>query len=351
MSCYSPLKAFDIGETNKGKRKYKITGLDVDHLEKDKNGNWIKVYDSYVSDMAHDIKRKFIEIPCGKCIGCRLSYAKQWSERCLMELEGHKSSYFVTLTYDDINLPMTTFVEPENGVICEINTLVKEDFRNFMKALRQATNQKIRYFACGEYGTQTVRPHYHAILFGLELDDLVPYGQNGRGDYLYNSPLLQKIWKKGFVVVGSVTRESCNYVARYVMKKVDVDSKEFTDRNMQPEFITMSTHPGIGKDFLDRHPKLFEYDYITVKSPAGETSRETQSASETVSIPRYFYRLKEKESTEFVRSKKIKMRKFSKSNREMKKLSTDKNYPDMLRTEEAVKIASIKQLKKREVNL
>ena len=146
MSCYSPLKAFDIGETNKGKRKYKITGLDVDHLEKDKNGNWIKVYDSYVSDMAHDIKRKFIEIPCGKCIGCRLSYAKQWSERCLMELEGHKSSYFVTLTYDDVNLPMTTFVEPENGVICEINTLVKEDFRNFMKALRQATNQK-RYFA------------------------------------------------------------------------------------------------------------------------------------------------------------------------------------------------------------
>lgn len=347
MSCYSPLKAFPIGKTFAGKTNYKICGLDVDHLEKDKNGNWQKIYDDYVSPSCHDYVKRYIEIPCGKCIGCRLSYAKQWSERCMMELEGHKSSYFVTLTYDDINLPMTSFVEPETGVICQINTLVKEDFRNFIKALRQATSQKIRYFACGEYGTTTVRPHYHAILFGLELSDLIPFGQNGRGDYLYNSPLLQKVWKKGFVVVGSVTKESCNYVARYVTKKVDTPNEAFLERNMTPEFIAMSTHPGIGRDFLDRHPNLFDYDYITIRTPRGATSGSPEKCSESVSIPRYFYRIKEQGSPEFVADKKRKLRKISKNQRKLKQESTDKNYADMLRTEQSVKESVLKSIKKR----
>ncbi|MDX8558692.1 hypothetical protein OZ663_18615, partial [Elizabethkingia sp. HX CGY] len=42
------------------------------------------------------------------------------------------------------------------------------DFQLFMKRARKLQEKKISYFLVGEYGSQTFRPHYHAIVFDVE---------------------------------------------------------------------------------------------------------------------------------------------------------------------------------------
>ena len=98
-----------------------------------------------------------LEVPCGKCIGCRIAKRKEWSLRMLHELTYHPQSSFVTLTYDDYHLPPCC-------------SLKKRHLQLFLKRLRKNLGERrIKYFACGEYGGQTMRPHYHAILFGSGL--------------------------------------------------------------------------------------------------------------------------------------------------------------------------------------
>lgn len=342
MACYQPLKAFRIGKSEKtGKPIYKITDYRVDHIEYHKDGYWHKCYDPFVSRLAHEYNRTFIEIPCGKCIGCRLDHAKDWSNRCLMELQEHDSSYFITLTYNDINLPMTSYVKEDTGEIFEVPTLKKTDFQDFIKALRQALpEQKLRYYMAGEYGTGSdlPRPHYHVIIFGLKLDDLIFYKSNERGDKMYNSPLIDKIWKKGFCVVGNVTEESCNYTARYVMKKVNCNNEVYKIRNMQPEFTLMSTHPGIAKSYYEKHPGIMEYEHIFLS---------TENGGKKIGIPRYFKRLQEKVDPDRVESKKRVNRKLLKVRNAEKLKNTSLSYLDQLKVEEENKLAKIRILKER----
>src|SRR3954449_8205389 len=87
-------------------------------------------------------------LPCGQCIGCRLERSRQWAMRCVHENKMHPRSSFVTLTYDDKNIPPA-------------GSLSKRDFQLFMKRLRKSQSNPLRFFACGEYGETTHRPHYH----------------------------------------------------------------------------------------------------------------------------------------------------------------------------------------------
>ena len=99
------------------------------------------------------------QVPCGKCLCCRASKSKEWALRLKHEQAFWDREGFITLTYADEYLPT-------GGV------LVKRDLVNFFKRLRKAISpRKIRYFACGEYGTRTCRPHYHAIVFGIDSRD------------------------------------------------------------------------------------------------------------------------------------------------------------------------------------
>lgn len=203
--------------------------------------------------------RDWMPIPCGKCIQCRLSYSRQWAFRCLeevkkMEKEGRKS-FFLTLTIDDDHLKKITTVDRFSGAICkDVAVLDKRDLTLFWKRARKVYGH-FRYMACGEYGDRSFRPHYHAICFGLALDDLVFYKYDfATGSSLYMSPKLSAIWEKGNVIVGAATWESCAYVARYVTKKLNgaPNVKYFTNclqlglEPMQPEYIVMSRRPGIG---------------------------------------------------------------------------------------------------------
>lgn len=346
MSCYSPLKAFPIGRTANGKVQYKITGFDIDHLEQQKNGTWISCKDHFIAKCVDHVTQ-FVQIPCGKCIGCRLDYSKSWADRCLMELQYHDSAYFCTFTIDDEHLVYIDKVSETTGELLHTPTLVKKDWQDFMKALRQAYaekhDNKLRFFMCGEYGSHTIRPHYHAIIFGLHLDDLVPYKQNDRGDWLYNSPWLESIWKKGFVVVGDVNYESCSYTARYVLKKANTDmTSVFEAAGIQPEFTLMSRRPGIGAKFLEDHKDFWISDHYYLA---------TRDGSVSVGKPRYFMKLAQKAQDE--KYYRYKLRKTSiqdsytdESDRELKVRDTSLDYLNQLKVEEENKLSQIKVLRR-----
>jgi hypothetical protein len=120
---------------------------------------------------------------------------------------------------------------------------------------------------CGEYGDTTQRPHYHLILFGCDFSDKRPHSKGSQGDQLYVSKLLDEIWSLGNCYIGSVTEQSCGYVSRYIMKKVNGDlaqdhyrrvnplTGEYVD--LLPEYNAMSLKPGIGLDFYEKFKSDF----------------------------------------------------------------------------------------------
>lgn len=184
-------------------------------------------------------------IPCGGCIGCRLDRARAWSLRMSHEQKMHRDNSFVTLTYDDKHLP-------------EAGNLVPDHVRLFIKTLRK--KRKLRFYACGEYGETTLRPHYHAILFGCDFADKRRIG--GTGDKpLFESAELTRLWGRGHCTTAAVTPQSCAYVARYVVKKITGppaddhytvmhQGKPFVRR---PEFARMSRMPGIGETYFKKY--------------------------------------------------------------------------------------------------
>lgn len=176
-------------------------------------------------------------IPCGKCEGCKIDKANDWATRAYLESQNHTENAFITLTYSNEYLP-------------EKRTLVKADLQKFWKKLRKhITPQKISYLACGEYGPKTLRPHYHAAVFGYWPKDFQPYKKNEVGDMLYTSKELEKIWGKGFVIVGNLTYESAAYIARYVYKKAYGGEQIPIKAGKTPEYTTCSKRPAIAKSF------------------------------------------------------------------------------------------------------
>jgi len=109
------------------------------------------------------------QLPCSKCIECRLEYARQWAIRCVHEAKMHEDNSFITLTYSNNNL--------------KSDKLIYKDYQDFMKRLRSSNPHKeIGMFVTGEYGEKTKRPHWHALLFNYRPDDLIYKYSNERGD-------------------------------------------------------------------------------------------------------------------------------------------------------------------------
>lgn len=264
MSCFHPMRAFDVGDrTAKGKVKYQIEG---------ETTTWVRRKDTGMPT------HKYVEIPCGKCIGCRLEYSRQWAVRCLLESEYHNENYFITLTYDEEHLPRT-LGNTCDGVLNEIvPTLKPKDLTDFIKRLRMYYKRhydidNIRYFACGEYGETYGRPHYHVIIFGLPIPDIEYfYTSIKTGEIVYKSDLLNSIWQNGFVGVGKVSFESCAYVARYVVKKrKGPDAKEYYQSlGIVPEFVRMSRRPGIAAAYFEDHKnEIYNVDEIIISRKNG----------------------------------------------------------------------------------
>lgn len=207
------------------------------------------------------IEGSSLQVPCGRCIGCRLERSRQWAIRCTHEAQLHEQNCFVTLTFSKEHLPADYSVH--------VRTL-----QLFIKRLRKALrHKKIRTFACGEYGDQFHRPHYHAIIFGHDFDDKLLWSTDRHGNKTYVSKKLTDIWGMGHCTLGAVTFESAAYVARYVMKKYtgpDADAHytrvhPVTKKTVrvQPEFVTQSRRPGLGARWLERFKNdVYPHDFI-----------------------------------------------------------------------------------------
>ncbi len=198
----------------------------------------------------HDFGEPFVDtewyttVPCGQCRECKMEYARQWANRMVLESQDWPRNLFFTATYNNANLPFNS----SSG----LPTLDKRDVQLFMKRLRKSFEpRKIRFYFAGEYGSRTHRPHYHAILFNLGLDDFPDrkiHSYNELKQPLYYSPTLEKLWGHGFILMSDVTWKTCNYVARYVDKKAIREDVPMTNGEFdwEPEFSLSSRRPGIG---------------------------------------------------------------------------------------------------------
>lgn len=202
----------------------------------------------------------YTTVPCGRCLGCRLDYAREWSTRMAFELiDSDYKAIFVTLTYNNECVPSL-----ENGVL----TLCKADYQGFFKRLRYFfPEKKIRYFLCGEYGSKTLRPHYHAIIYGLtisDFDDLMYHGCNELKQPYYISPKFSEIWGKGFTLISECSYKTLAYVARYTLKKHYGNEKESLFGAL-PEFTVCSRRPGIGlshaQDYVKTGNVFFDFPF------------------------------------------------------------------------------------------
>ena len=144
MACYHPLKGFKIGLTDNGKPNYFITSYDTEYVQLIRGKvpvacqGKISPYINNLSDLIYE----WIEIPCGRCIGCRLAYSRMWADRRMAEATMHESNYFITLTYDPEHVPMSEYVD-EDGVFQLSMTLDKRDPQLFMKDSGKTMSMKI----------------------------------------------------------------------------------------------------------------------------------------------------------------------------------------------------------------
>lgn len=175
--------------------------------------------------------------------------------RLVMESKYWKDICFVTLTYDDENLPYNIvdaslflnedeLQEEESYGELYFPTLCPDHMRNFLKRLRKQLPFKIRYYGVGEYGSRRGRPHLHLMIFGL------PFSQE-------TDLLIRKCWKYGFTQVRPFFEETCSYIAGYVQKKLYGKEKFWYKL---PEFMRCSQHLGEQwildhlSEFDDEHP-------------------------------------------------------------------------------------------------
>lgn len=225
------------------------------------------------------------------------------------EAQASPLNCFVTLTYSDENLPPG---------------LVHRDFQLFMKRLRKKYSFPVRYFMCGEYGEQFLRPHYHACLFNISFPDQKTYKQNVQGDWLYSSPSLDSLWPLGQSTVAPLTYQTAGYTARYFFKK----NSTAAALGLPPEYGRCSTHPGIGHGWFHKYAgtDMLPGDYVV-----NQDGRKCP-------VPAYYDKLTKRSGLDLDQIK---------ATRELRALPHRADQTaDRLRDREAVKTAAMRQLKR-----
>lgn len=291
MGCNKPLIRFYSPNNREiSGRVYSLSAFFKERLHTDEKPNYEKVM----------YRKDVMLIPCGQCIGCKIGKREDWVTR--MELESRTSDpdgiYFVTLTYNDENIPNLNLTTGEimrgkayawkggsETPEC-VQTLWKEDITLFLKRLRKGYQGGIRYFLAGEYGEKTGRPHYHMIIYGWYPTDLTPIHKLTKSSHL-TSKKLEEIWGKGNVDIAPATPETYRYVAGYVTKKLYGDDNKYKEWGMQAPYCVMSRMPGLGDEYYNQHKEeIWEQGYITCAG--GKHAR----------IPDYYYRKLEEENPE-----------------------------------------------------
>lgn len=229
------------------------------------------------------------EVGCGKCTECINLHKITWQHRLEDEKKCHKASCFITLTYAETD-----------------GNLHPEDLTKFIKRLRKAVSPvKIRYYACGEYGSKGKRPHYHLVIFGYDFPDRIEYRRDKKGFMMCRSPLLEKLWMFGISSVLPANMTTFGYVTKDMQKLLPVSDDRL------PPFIRMSSHPGIGANGWNR------------SLSDGKLWHDGKS----IPLPRYYKKIAEREGLDLfeVRKKQVlnaegirKVKDFEKSERKSK---------------------------------
>lgn len=287
MTCFAPMKGYRAKYTNEKTGKRSIVFKKEQSLQ----------------------PTNPIEVSCGQCIGCRFDQSRQWAIRAVHEASLYEDNSFITLTYNNENLPKDHSVSKE---------VIQKFFKRYRKEInKHAPGKQIRFMACGEYGSLRNRPHYHAIIFNWRDPNERLWSKSKSGELLYRSPVLEKAWQYGHSSVGNVTFQSAAYTARYVTKKqmgktnsrvnpntgeirkYREESKDYQIFDpetgeihiIQPEFALMSLgrrpeNGGIGFQWYEKYFKSdCEKDFITVNRAK-------------MAIPSYYYRLLEQDDPE-----------------------------------------------------
>lgn len=175
-----------------------------------------------------------IPFGCGRCLPCKINKAREWTNRLMLEASCYDENIFLTLTYDDDHLPNPPDVLPR-------------DIQLFVKRLRDHVYpNKLRFFAVGEYGDNTWRPHYHLAIFNYSITDETP---------------IIKAWTEknkqiGHILIGDLNKDSARYIAGYCIKKLTNNNDKFTRDKLngkKPEFSRSSRQEGgIGACAIDR---------------------------------------------------------------------------------------------------
>lgn len=195
-----------------------------------------------------------IPVPCGKCPSCLTRRASSWSFRLYQETKNHYEQYFVTLTYDTKYVPITTGSHPMS--------LNKYDIQTFLKRVRKHhPSRTVKYFAVGEYGGKTNRPHYHIIIFGATKESIA------------------KSWDKGQIHFGHDTSPAAiGYLVKYMLKPSKIPTNK-NDRR-QPEFQLSSK--GIGLSYLSK--EIIKYH----QSDLSNSVLTIEGTNKVISMPRYY---------------------------------------------------------------
>lgn len=285
-------KDFDYKYTKTGKKsKLIILGSVSDYV------NCRKKFYSIPSEY------ELIQVPCGQCSACRLVRAQKRATQAYCESCMHSSNSFVTLTFgDDATYEYLRKVRKMSRYKARQYTafltwsLENREFPLFMKRLRKeifkAYGVNVRFFHCAEYGENNNRPHHHFILFGFDFPDKKPFKIDPRTKITYyRSELLERCWKFGFSLISDCSYESCRYVASYCQKKVVGSQAQQYYNGRKPEYLTQSSHNGIGYTW---YQKYFKTDCLPTLSVPIRTSKGVQKSL----IPDYFKKLYRKESEE-----------------------------------------------------
>lgn len=196
-----------------------------------------------------------IEIPCGTCILCRQETARQWGVRITHEASLYEESCFMTLTYDDEHIP-------------EWGSLRYEDLVKFWKRLRKA-HGPMRYYAVGEYGDESLRPHYHACLFGHAFTEKRIILRE-QPSLLWTTKAVQKLWGLGMVAIGALNFQTAQYTAAYVLKKI-TKGKQYVRQDYETGELVPLEQPrpfmskNIGRRWFDKfQQQIQDHDVVII---------------------------------------------------------------------------------------
>jgi len=251
--------------------------------------------------------RPELELPCGRCMDCKIRRSQDWSTRAQHEATLHQKNSFITLTFSDEGLALR---ELQHGT--HPYDLAVQDWQLFAKRLRKQLNYhglgKLRFFQVGEYGDEQQRPHYHALVFGQDFKETeIDRWKDDAGHPVWTSRIVEKCWPYGFHEIKEMAPEAIAYVCKYVQKKLygerrkraleRVDSGSGECVTVRDELATMSRKPGIGHDWWKKFKNdAFPDDFVVIQG-------------KKLPVPKYYYQQLEKEDPDLhaqIREERIK---------------------------------------------